>query len=140
MLSELAANVLARLFLRGVTGLDALRGRSGMLSFISREAMPSNGGVDGGVSESVLVSEALIPRFSPLLRGLRVGLVLWCARLVVSGSTNGLAAIVFGSTGMGLSGWLVAHCGMLLCLWCVFMLKDCLLSIDTVVWVSVIFV
>lgn len=120
MSSELAENVLARLFL-GVVGLDALRGSAGTLSLISSDAMPSSGGVEGGVSESVLVS-VMVARLSPLLRGLAA--VLWYARIFGTSRTSGLLANVFGSVGMGLSGSLVAHCGMLLCRWWCIALKD----------------
>lgn len=68
MSSELAENVLARLFL-GVAGLDALLGSARTSSLISIDAIRSVGGVEGGVSESVLVS-VIVPRLSPLLRGL----------------------------------------------------------------------
>ena len=86
---------------------------------MSATSCDSLGGVDGGVSES-LVSSLIIPRFSPLLRGLE--LILNCDCICDAKSDNG-AAILLGSQGIGLFGSLESQLGMLLCL-CIGMLVE----------------
>ena len=90
-----------------------------MPSVMSATSCDSLGGVDGGVSESV-VSSLIIPRFSLLLRGLEV--VLICVVICDEISENG-GAVLLGSQGIGLFGSLESQLGMLLCL-CMGMLVE----------------
>jgi hypothetical protein len=86
---------------------------------MSATSCDSFGGVDGGVSES-LVSSLIIPRFSPLVRGLE--LVLKWDVICDAISENGAASLL-GSQGIGLFGSLESQFGMLLCL-CMGMLVE----------------
>lgn len=102
--------MLARLF--RVCGLDCDRESAAMPSVISVTSCDSLGGVDGGVSESLVCSDS-VPKCSPLLRGLGSTL---CSGIMWVDMLESGAAEILGSQGIGLFGSLESQFGMLLCL------------------------
>jgi hypothetical protein len=104
--------VLARRFL--VCGSDCVLDKPAILSVISSVSVVPLGGVERGVSESVVSS--YVRSDSPLLRGLGAALIraLISADILEKGCPR-----FFGSLGMGLFGSLESQLGMLLCRCCI---------------------
>lgn len=112
--SELEAKVVLALLLLGCGGLDWTVDNSAILSAASSTSCTPFGGVDIGVSESVVSSYNV--RLSPLLRGLETLLdrAAMSAAILENGSQG-----IFGSDGIGLLGSLESQLGMLRCRCCV---------------------
>lgn len=111
--SELDAYVvLARLFL--VCGLDCDLSSAAIPSVISATSCDSFGGVDGGVSESLVISESTSTDSALLRRGLASVLrsAIICDEILDSGAPGFL-----GSQGIGLFGSLESQLGIDLCRW-----------------------